>query len=453
MYYREALDYISGIERAGSDYGIERMRELLDALGSPDESLRIVHVAGTNGKGSVCAYLTSVLKHAGYRVGTYISPSVLDYNERFLLDGEPFSDDDVAKYMTIVRDAAEREDAVRAAARASRGISETAMTPLQRAEFTMRPTAFEIETALALAAFKDKGCGACVLETGLGGRWDATNAVRNKDLAVIASIGYDHCAILGGTLREIASEKAAIVKGRAVSCPQENEAREVLESAGALFSGIPRVLSRDMNGQSFEYRGVNYRIAMAGEYQPMNAALAIDALNVLADIGYHITKNDILEGLAAARWHARFEILTHDNIADSPYDIAVPSGKTLILDGAHNPQGAAALARSLKEYAGDRRMAAVVGVLANKDYVRVMREMISYPRIIYTVTPESPRALAAEKLAGCAREAAAETESGVEIKTAVNVREALRAAFASDCDTVVLFGSLTLFKEIARKRV
>ena len=239
MFYDEAMEYIRGIEADGSDYGLERERALLDALGSPDDSLRIVHVAGTNGKGSVCAMLTSVLVAAGFRVGTYNSPSVLRYNERFLLDGVPLSDDKVAHYMTVVRDAAERERAARAA-----GADEGAASGEARAMRAFRPTAFEQETALALTAFKEEGCDWAVLETGLGGRWDATNAVHSKELAVITKIGYDHCALLGNTLKEIASEKAAIIKGAAVTCAQEADAAEVLYPAVTRVSGGAELISR-----------------------------------------------------------------------------------------------------------------------------------------------------------------------------------------------------------------
>lgn len=214
MFYQEAIDYIKNIERSGSDYGIERMRELLDLLGAPDKRLKFVHIAGTNGKGSVSAYLTSVLKEAGYKVGTYNSPSVFCYNERWLINGKPLADEDVAKYLTVVKERIENERILRNAF----GIGE------------FNPTAFEIETAVAMLAFFDKECDVCVLETGLGGRWDATNAIEDKELAVITPIGLDHCAILGDTLRQIASEKAAIIKDVAVTCNQPAEVMEEIEN-------------------------------------------------------------------------------------------------------------------------------------------------------------------------------------------------------------------------------
>ena len=291
MFYEEAVDYIRRIESDGSDYGLERERELLDAMGSPDRSFGIVHVAGTNGKGSVCAMLTSVFVAAGYRTGTYNSPSVLRYNERFLLDGVPFSDDKVSAYMTAVRDAVLRERGLRSSAPDGEGRA--------RAMKEFRPTAFEQETALALSAFAAEGCDLAVLETGLGGRWDATNAVSDKLLAVIAKIGLDHCALLGDTLGEIAAEKAAIIKGEAVTCPQEREAAEVLYPL-ARVSGVPRLISRSPAGQRFEYKGEEYLIRLLGEHQLLNAALAIEAAESVRKAGYPIPQSAVKEGLKRA---------------------------------------------------------------------------------------------------------------------------------------------------------
>ena len=345
MFYHEALDYIRRIEADGSDYGLERERELLDILGSPDTAYPVIHVAGTNGKGSVCAMLTAVLAAAGYRVGTYNSPSVLRYNERFRLNGAPLADDKVARYMTEVRDAVEKERAARDAAACE---ADGEGRPMRG----FRPTAFEQETALALAAFKREKCDVAVLETGLGGRWDATNAVREKTLAVITKIGLDHCALLGDTLREIAGEKAAIIRGAAVTCPQEKEAADVIYPLAERVSGVPHLLERTPLGQRFEYHGEEY--ATVGDHQLINAALVIDAAEMLRERGFDIPQAALKEGLKSAVWHARFEVLTERNIAHSPYDIVVSHGKTLVLDGAHNPQGARALAETLAEVAAYR---------------------------------------------------------------------------------------------------
>ena len=438
MFYDEAIDYIRRIEADGSDYGLERERELLDALGAPDRGMRIVHVAGTNGKGSVCAMLTSVLRAAGYRTGTYNSPSVLRYNERFCIDGVPLPDGKVARYMTVVRDTVERE-------RRARGEGADEPDGVRRAMKEFRPTAFEQETALALYAFRQEGCDVCVLETGLGGRWDATNAVENKMLSVITKIGLDHCALLGGTLREIAAEKAAIIKGAAVTCPQEKGAAEVLYPL-CRVCGEPRYLAGGLDGQRFAYGGGEYGIRLLGRHQLTNAALVIEAVRELNGQGMDISESALKKGLSDAVWHARFEVLTEDNAAKSPYNVYIPHGKVLVLDGAHNPQGAAALADAMKEYLSGKRVAAVTGVLADKDYAAVMRNVVPLVGGVYAVTPDSPRALSAERLKECIEEF-----SDVPVSVCADVREGVERALRSDAEAAVVFGSLTLFRELARR--
>lgn len=438
MFYDEALEYIRLIEADGSDYGLERERELLDILGSPDREYPIVHIAGTNGKGSVSAMLTAVLVAAGYRVGTYNSPAVLRYNERFRLDGKPLSDDKVAEYMTMVRDAAEEERRRRESVAAGEKGAER-----QR---KFNPTAFEQETALALVAFAREKCDVAVLETGLGGRWDATNAVHEKTLAVITKIGLDHCALLGDTLGEIAGEKAAIIRDAAVTCPQESAAADVIYPLVQRVSGVPRLIGRDPSGQRFEYDGEEFETGLVGDHQLVNAALVIEAVSALREKGFDIPQAALKEGLKRAVWHARFEVLSERNHTNSPYDIEIPHGKTLVLDGAHNPQGADALADALRDVFPGARIAAVVGVLADKDYAAVMRNVVPLVGGVYAVTPDSPRALSAERLKECIEEF-----SDVPVSVCADVREGVERALRSDAEAAVVFGSLTLFRELARR--
>ena len=426
MFYSEAIDYIRNIERGGSDYGIERMRELLDLLGSPDESLKFVHIAGTNGKGSVCAYLTSILKESGYRVGTYNSPSVFKYNERWSIDGQMLSDELVAKYLTEVREVVERENA--------------------RRRFC--PTAFEIETAVAMLAFLEQGCDIAVLETGLGGRWDATNAIRKKELAVITPIGLDHCALLGNTLREIASEKAAIIKDTAVTCEQCDEVmreisnpyhivdgRRVEVSADVKLCHTPKLISHDVNGQKFEYGGGVYEISMLGEHQLQNASIAICAVEELRKKGWNIPESALAQGLKNTVWHARLEVVKN---AQTKFNISVPHGKTLVFDGAHNPHGATALAKAIEDYFKNERIHLVVGMLADKDVDGVVELLAPLASRVTTVTPPSPRALDKDKL----KEKFA---SYVECDSCDTIRGAVQNALDGDCTVAVLCGSLTLF--------
>lgn len=446
LIYREALSYIESIGRVGSDYGVERMRVFLDILGEPDKRLKFIHVAGTNGKGSVSAYLTSVLREAGYRVGTYNSPSVFCYNERWCLDGRSLCDADVAKYMTALRQAIEQENA----RRGQLGLLKfDGANPVFTGEF--QPTAFEIETALAMLAFKDKDCDIVVLETGLGGRFDATNAIRQKELAVITPIGLDHCALLGNTLGEIAAEKAAIIRGGAVTCAQSAEVMQSILNPYEIVDGVKKALPAnveickeaklikgDIGGQLFEYGGKKYRIALLGGHQLQNASIAICAIEYLIKNGWKISEAALEAGLANARWSARLEIVKD---AENRFNIYIPDGKTLVFDGAHNPHGATALAAGLKEYFENKRIHLVLGMLADKDVDGAVGILAPLARRVTAVTPDSPRALDKEVLY---KKVAAYTSCDI----CEDIRLAVQNALSGDCDVVVLCGSLTLFKSL-----
>ena len=439
MFYQEAIDYIKNIERAGSDYGLERMRELFALLGNPDEKLKIVHVAGTNGKGSVTAYLTSVLKEAGYKVGTYNSPSVFCYNERWLINGKPLCDEDVAKYMTVVRECIESERTLRKAFCLS----------------DFNPTAFEIETAVAALAFFDKECDICVLETGLGGRWDATNAIPKKELAVITPIGLDHCAILGNTLSQIASEKAAIIRDDCVTCEQSDEVmneiyhpyvfdengKKIDIKSNVILCKNARILQENLCGQTFEYDGKTYRISMLGAHQLVNASIAICALETLRKKHFDISDEAIAKGLEKTIWHARFEVIKD---AKERFNIAIPQDKVLVFDGAHNPHGAVTLANSVCDYFKDKRVHLVFGMLKDKDIDGVCRIICPLASRITCVTPSSVRALDKYDLKREANIYCKNCEVGNDVKSDV------QNALDGDCDVVVLCGSLTLFADMTR---
>ncbi len=433
MFYKDAIEWISNIERAGTDFGLERERELLDLLGSPDENLKIVHVAGTNGKGSVTAYLTAVMVSACLKVGTFNSPSVFEYNERFLLNGSPMTGGPLAKYFTVVRDVIEKEQARR--------------DELGLAKFT--PTAFEIETATALYAFKEEGCDIVVLETGLGGRWDATNAVKNKLLSVITTIGLDHCEYLGHTLAEVAGEKADIIIKDAVTCRQPSEVMEVIkakvkEKKGVLtVTGEAQLIAEDIEGQSFDYKGERYSIGLLGAHQLVNASVAIEAVLALQDKGLPITMEHLKYGLSVAEWHARFEIIgAHNN----RFNLMFPRNKLLVLDGGHNPQGAEILRDALMRYFGGMRLHLVVGMLKDKDYKNMVSILAPIASKIFTVTPTSPRALSAEELAQEFKAQGFDAEPFPLVQLAV-----MKAMGDFSGDIIVLTGSLTLFKDLGVK--
>lgn len=434
MFYQEAIDYIKNIERSGSDYGIERMRELLDLLGAPDRHLKFVHIAGTNGKGSVSAYLTSILKEAGYKVGTYNSPSVFCYNERWLINGQPLSDDDVAKYLTVVKECIQSEQILRQA--------------FDIGEF--KPTAFEQETAVAMLAFFDKECDICVLETGLGGRWDATNAIDDKVLSIVTPIGLDHCALLGNTLGEIASEKAAIIKDEVVTCNQPPEVMEQLRRPFSIKDGKkeyrkatvvvckqPRFLHGDICGQTFLYDGKKYEISMLGQHQLVNASIAICAVGELRKKHFSIDDNALEKGLKNTVWKARLQVVKN---AKEEFNITIPQDKVLVFDGSHNPQGAMTLANAIKELFENKRIHLVLGILKDKDVQGICDTLVPLASKVTCITPPSPRAMKKEEL----QKIVAPLCRG-DCDTNDSIKDAVQSSLLGDCDATILCGSLTLF--------
>ena len=443
LFYQEAVDYIKNVERSGSDYGIERMRELLDLLDAPDKHLKFVHIAGTNGKGSVSAYLTSVLKEAGYKVGTYNSPSVFCYNERWLINGNPLSNEDVAKYLTAVKECIESEQILRNAF----GISE------------FKPTAFEMETAVAMLAFFEKECDVCVLETGLGGRWDATNAIEDKELAIITPIGLDHCAILGNTLSEIASEKAAITKDVVVTCAQPDEVMEQIKNpydikdgkkeyrkANVVVCKEPKFLSGDIDGQVFSYDGKEYEISMLGKHQLVNAAIAICAVEELNKKHFDISENALKVGLKNTIWKARLQVVKNAKNAKEEFNITIPQDKVLVFDGSHNPQGATTLANAIKDLFKNKRIHLVLGILKDKDVKGICTILAPLANRITYITPPSPRAMQKEELNSIVA-----PFCKVECSMQDDIKTAVQNALNGDCDVTILCGSLTLFSDLKTK--
>ena len=407
MNYEESINYIKKISKFGSVFGLETMKKFLARLGNPEKGLRFVHVAGTNGKGSTTAYLSSILTEQGYKTGTYISPSVFCYNERFMLDGKMILDDDLALYMTTAKDAVEE----------------------MKKEGENLPTAFEIETALALLYFKAKGADICVLETGLGGRLDATNAVDKKLLAVVTKIGMDHMQILGSSLKEIAAEKFAIVKG----CPlcTVEQPSEVMPHVYSLSESYVakgyELLSYSDKGQTFSFEGMKYDIPLLGRHQIENASLAVLSAKVLNSKGFTISDEAIYNGLKNTKWQGRFEII----------DCA--KGK-LILDGAHNEDGAKALYSALCDYFPDRKIGAVMASFKDKEYQKTVEIISGAVDEIYTVNAEGERSLPAENLAEIA-------SKFVKAKAFENIQDAISKMFVNH-DVVVVCGTLSILKEV-----
>ena len=369
MDYKEALEYINGVSWQSTRPGLERVAGLLEKLGNPQNELRFVHVAGTNGKGSICAMISSVLKSAGYKTGLFTSPYLSRFTERMKINGREIDEAQVASIVEEIKPLADSmED---------------------------HPTEFEMMTAAALLWFSRENCDVVVMEVGLGGRLDATNVIPRPECTVIANIGLDHTAILGDTLEQIAFEKAGIIKENSavVLYQQSGEVMNVIRDVCELKNAELTVPDFDdiipefdsLEGQVFSYRGDAYAIPLLGEHQLYNAVCAVEAVNILRKAGFEIEQSALEAGLYAVTWPARFELVHED-----PY---------FVVDGGHNPQCAYALAESIKKYFPQGRRVLLMGMLKDKDYTRVVDILAPLFDEFVTVTPGISRALPAVELA------------------------------------------------------
>ena len=403
MTITEAIEYINAHTWSQWKLGLSRTEELLRLLGNPQKQLRFVHVAGSNGKGSTCAMVERILREAGYVTGFYPSPYIEDFRERIQVCGEYITEEALCRITARVRDAADSmED---------------------------HPSQFEIITAIGLLYFAEKNCNIVVLEVGLGGIFDSTNVIDAPEVAVITNIGLEHTEYLGNTLAEIAGNKCGIIKSGADVVCYENEAevmdvvRRVCEEKGcplhiARYSRI-QLIEKGLEGQTFRFlhdpapasqdiaisADEPLRLGLLGEYQLHNAATALTIVEALRGRGWKIPQEAVCQGLAEVRWPARFEVLSRHPL--------------FILDGGHNPQCAEALAESLREYLPDcnsdlpdresdlpgrkadlgKKAVFLMGMLADKDYRAVIDIITPFAAGFVCLTPDSPRALPAEKLA------------------------------------------------------
>ena len=435
MDYREAREFYKERAGRGSVMGLDSIRCLLKECGNPQEDLTFIHIAGTNGKGSVSAFLSSILKEAGIRTGTYTSPAVVSELERYQTDGIWIGEQEFADLTGALKEAAGRMEA--------RGQGS--------------PTVFELETALALMYFREKDCGLVVLETGLGGAEDATNVVERTAAAVFTSISRDHMGILGDTLSEIAVCKAGIMEpGCAVlSADQEPEVWEVLRArAGEL--GCPalqidrgEILGEEagirdfgsvLKGERFSYKGFkNLEISLRGTYQMENGARALETALALRKQGYDIPDRAICAGLKKASWPGRFEILMERPL--------------LIVDGAHNRDAALRLRQCVTTHLMGKRLIFIMGVFRDKEYSQICSIMAPLADVIYTVgLPDRGRSLPPKDLAVEAG------RYGAEAWAADSVKGALDMAFgrAGEEDAILAFGSLSylglVMREAERRR-
>ena len=421
MNYKEARVYLDEVSKYGSVLGLESMRELLHRLGDPQNELKFIHISGTNGKGSVLAYLSTILSGAGYRTGRYISPTLFSYRERIQVDGEYIEKESLACHVTAIAAAAE---------------------DMQKAGLPS-PTVFEIETALAFLYFKEKRCDIVTLEVGCGGLLDATNVITTTLMEVIASISMDHTDLLGDTLAKIAAQKAGIIKPdtMVVSAQQKSEAAQVIEDTCKEQHCTLQMVDESKisnvrygaEGQTFSYKTwENVAISLAGSYQIKNAALALEGVEALRKLGYALSDQQVREGLLHTAWRGRFTTLRRD--------------PTVIIDGAHNPAAALELKESLERYFPGKTLYFVMGMFKDKDYAQVIDLTAPLARHIITVeTPGNPRAMPARELA----EAVGKVNPSVEWADSVahGVEKAL--AMAGKEDAVIVFGSLSFLGEAA----
>ena len=414
MTYQQALDYISAVGSRAGKPGLERIKALMAGLGNVQDGLRFVHLAGTNGKGSTSCMLASILQKAGYKTGLFVSPFIIRFNERVQINGRHIPDEKLAEIIARIKPIA---DAIAGC------------------------TEFELITAAAFVWFAEEHCDIVVLETGLGGRLDATNIIKSNECAIITNIGIDHTDYLGNTVAEIAYEKACILKE---GCPvvayaSEQSAMDVLTAYAlehnnpmsvAEFDAIEPV-SADLTGQSFRYKGEVYSINLLGPHQQKNAAVVLETVETLRKQGWSITNENIREGLREARWPARFELLH--------------SSPIVFADGAHNMQGVESLRGAVEQNLAGKRIVCLTGVLADKDWQNMMAVLEGFAADFITVTPDSPRALTAEKLAEYL------AQRGKWAWAAESVQEGMDMAIARALETdsvIVACGSLYMASEV-----
>ncbi len=434
MNYAEALAYMEEIKQYGISPGLGSIRELCGRLGNPQKGLRFVHVAGTNGKGSVCAFVSSALQCGGYRVGKYTSPAVVDDREEIQVNGRFIPKAAVGRYVERLKAACD-------------GMA---------AEGLPHPTPFEVKTAMAFLYFGEKKCDIVVLETGMGGLLDATNIVEDTCVAVLTSISGDHMGFLGKTLPEIAAQKAGIIKPgcHVVAAAQTAEVMEVIAHRAASL-GCPLTVADakaaehvrfGLERQRFDYGGLKkLEITLAGQYQIENAVTALEGLRALGigalegrepgtgfpeggnrGPGFPVKEKALREGLAQAAWPGRFTVAGR-----RPY---------FILDGAHNADAARRLAQSVEFYFPGRRIIYIMGMLRDKEYEKVIGLTHSLADQIITVTPpENPRALSAYELAAAVAQAHQKVTAADSLEEAVEMARLL----ADKEDVIVAFGSLS----------
>ncbi len=423
MTYNEAMQYMEQVQKKGSVLGLGPVQMLLERLDNPQDKLSVIHVAGTNGKGSICTFLESMYRAEGKRVGRYISPTIHCYLERFQINGTYMPEDVFSQLLEMLIKELE--------------VMEKNQDPL--------PTAFEIETVIAFLYFLREDVDIVILETGMGGRLDATNVINKPLCTVFASIGMDHMQFLGDTIEKIAYEKAGILKAGcpAVSYPNApevtqvlNDCFETLNSESGFYTKTEVlkddiiILSETLDGSRFVYKGETYEIGLTGTYQIYNAVTAIET-KLLID--GHLMKT----GLKEAAWEGRFE-----KIADEPL---------FVRDGAHNVDGVMALKESIEKHFTNHRIIFIIGVLEDKEYDRMMQILCPQADYIFTITPPSERALSGKELKECVLSYCKKVQSCECVEDAVDSAKEIYRQYseAKEQAVIIAWGSLSYIGHIS----
>lgn len=420
MLYEEARVYLDHVSKYGSVLGLDSIKYLLEELGNPQDHLKFIHIAGTNGKGSILTMLSSILKESGYRVGKYVSPTVMGYLERFQINDTWMDSNELPFFVEKVKKAAEAVSL----------------------KHQLTVTIFEIETAIAFLFFKEKHCDYVVLETGLGGALDATNIVQTVLLCIFASISEDHLGVIGNSLEEIAITKSGIIKPNVaiVSSKQHPIVKEVLVSAAntagsPLYFSDPSLISctsETLREQTFSYKTwVDLKLSLLGRYQLDNASTALEAVTVLKHLGVSIPDDTVVRGLSKANWPGRFQVLKNHPI--------------IIADGAHNPDAICRLLENIATYLPKRRIIAIIGIFKDKDYTSMIAQIAPHLSYAYAISlPNKERTLSNHALCDCLRQHNVPAEASESIKGAIN----MALSKANSQDVILAFGSLSYLGEV-----
>ena len=409
MNAEQAIAYIHSVCWKGSIPGLGRTQELLEKMGNPEKKLKFVHIAGTNGKGSTAAMTASILSKAGYRTGLYTSPYIYRFHERIQVDGVEISDEDLTQITEYVKPLAD--------------------------SMAQSPTEFELVCCIAFEYFYRKKCDIVVLEVGMGGAWDATNVIEVPEVAVITNIGLDHTEYLGDTVEKIAETKSGIFKphGHAVVYRSTPSVEAVYERVCAErdvslrkadFDGLV-LKAHTLEGQVFDCGSrKNLVLPLLGDHQLHNASVVLSIADTLIGEGWKISEQNIYDGIRDVRWPGRFDIVCRKPL--------------FIIDGGHNPQCIEALVKNIRDYLAGKKVIALTGVLADKDYADMYKPVMPLVDRFVCITPPNPRKLEAEQLARYLQQAGAQAQASESILD--GVKKAME--LAGEDGVVLCFGSL-----------